>query len=66
MSELEIIVGDFTISRKDLPDGLVGRIMLDIIFCQAECCRDKQAFLELLEHTAKEIIRKVREYDGEL
>jgi len=38
--------------------GFVGEIMWDIAFCTPDTCRDKEAYMELLEHTAKEIIKK--------
>ena len=39
--------------------GLVGKIMWDIAFCDPNGCRDKEAYLELLEATAKEIIERI-------
>lgn len=39
--------------------GFVGEIMWDIAFCNPSSCRDKEAYMELLEHTAEVIIEKV-------
>lgn len=62
MSKFELNAGkDIFIDPDELrPKGLTGRIMWDIAFCQTTVCRDKDAFMELLEHTAKEIIDRVR------
>lgn len=56
---IEIQCGKFSVGKKDLPDGIIGKIMLDIAFCQPDGCRDKKVYLELLEDTAKEIVDKV-------
>ena len=50
--------GDFWIGKEDLPNNEVGRVMLDIVFCSPNSCRDKKAFLELVEYTAEEIIKR--------
>ena len=52
--------GDFSISPGELRSkGLVGEIMWDIIWCDSDNCKSKEAFLELVEETANEIIVKV-------
>lgn len=63
---LSLVVGGWMIDPSELKrKGLVGRIMWDIAFCQADSCNDKQAYMELLEETAKEIIIRVKgEEDG--
>ncbi len=63
---METKCGDFWIGKKDLPDNEVGKIMLDIVFCSPDNCRNKEAFLELVEHTAKEIIKFVKSEQGVL
>ena len=54
------MIGDWTIYPSDLKDkGVVGKIIWDIAFCDPSGCRDKEAYLELLESTAKEIIERI-------
>ena len=54
--EMGLICGEFTLFKKDLPNDIVGEIMLDIAFINPNNCRDKEAWLGALESTAKEII----------
>ena len=61
VSEMGLQVGEWTIFPSELrAKGLVGRIIWDIAFCNPAGCRDKEAYLKLLEATAKEIIERVR------
>lgn len=61
MNEMGLMVGEWTIYPSELKGkGVIGKIMWDIAFCQADGCRDKEAYLELLESTAKEIIERIK------
>jgi len=55
---MDIIINGWLIENDDIPRDKVGRVMHDICFCQAEQCRDKEAFLELLRHTAEKILKR--------
>ena len=62
MSDIALVVNKWTIYPEELKDkGLIGRTMWDIIWCDVSACRDKKAYLELVEATAKEIIERVKE-----
>ena len=64
--ERGLMIGEWTIYPSDLKNkGLIAKIMWDIVFCDPHGCRDKEAHLELLEHTAKEIIERVKEVKDE-
>lgn len=63
--EIVFMQKDWEIRPSELNNkGLVGEIMLDIIFYDPNCCRDKESYLELVEETAKDIIQKVVEKRG--
>ena len=55
---------NFSVFTEDLPKGILGEIMVDIMFCDSYFCGNKEAYLEMLEYTAKEIISKVLRYSG--
>jgi len=38
-----------------------GRLMWDICNCDRKCCRDKEAFIDLLSATADEIIERFKQ-----
>ena len=42
-------------------DDLTARIMWDIMLCDVSACRDKDAYVKLLEATTTEIIQKITE-----
>jgi len=65
MNEIGLVVSGWTIYPSELRrKGLVGRIMWDIAFCDPDGCRDKEAHLELLEATAKEIVQRIKGGDA--
>jgi len=60
-NEIGLMISGWSIYPSELKKkGLIGRIMWDIAFCDSDGCRDKKAYLELLEATAKEIIERIR------
>ena len=44
------------ITKDDIPNTLIGKIMIDIMFCDSTHCGNKEAYLELVRKTAKEIV----------
>lgn len=48
------------LGSKDFNQTLVDQVAFDIAFTSATVCRDKDAVLALLRHTAQEIIDRVR------
>ena len=62
---MRIEVGSSGVSIGELKSkGLLGKVMYDIVCFDQTSCRDNDAYLELLEHTAKEIIEKVNKEEG--
>jgi len=57
---LSIGIKDFWLSSDDFPDDEIGRIMIDIAWCDSSHCRNKEAYLGLLRGTAKEIYQRLR------
>lgn len=61
MFEMGLIFDKWTIFPSELKKkGAVGRIMWDIAFCNPNACKDKKAYLELLEMTAKDIVERIK------
>lgn len=48
-------------SASDFPRTLQGWLAFSIAFAAATQCKDKEAALELLLHTADDVIEKVKE-----
>ncbi len=49
--------GKFWISKKDLPKKEPLRsIMINILTCQPDDCKDKKAYMDLVKYCAKDII----------
>ncbi len=59
--KIELMLDGFSISKKDFPDNLLGETMRDMAFSDSSCCGNKEAYLELVEHYAEEIIERVNQ-----
>ena len=57
---MEVMVGDWWLKANDLPDKEPLRsVMVDIIGADASNCGNKKAYLSLVKHSAKGIIKKL-------
>jgi hypothetical protein len=57
---MKVGLGTSGISVQELKEkGFLGKIMYDILCFSTTGCRDKEAMMELLEFTAKDIISQV-------
>jgi len=54
-----LVFEDFEVSGEDIPDGLIGEIMICMMMCDSYFCSSKKAYLELVENMAKAIVEKV-------
>ena len=59
---MEIVLGphDVSISELKAKGPILGRLMYEIACLEATTCRDKDAYMELLEATALNCIRIAR------
>lgn len=57
------MINNFFLEATELPDGLLGEVMWDIVFFTSFASCEKELFLEQLEGTAREIIEKVKKRD---
>ena len=60
MIKVKIQCGKFFISPEEIKEkGLVRDIMVDILGCQPDDCRDKKVYLSLVKLNAQNIIKRL-------
>jgi len=66
--EMKLIVNGWEMNPEEFPQNIKGAIMTDLLFCQAEFCSNKEAFLKLLDFSADDVLEKfdLKEKNGSI